>query len=59
MTIECTVKEVTAACMQFKHDKKDAYVELNSSAIIYAPRIVFRVLCLLVNVLVLHGHVPP
>ena len=53
-----TVEEFTAACMQFKHDKKDADVELKSSAIIYAPSIVFRVLCLLVNSIVLHGHVP-
>ena len=45
-------------CIQLKHDKKDADVELNSSAIIYAPPIVFRVLCLLVNAIVLHGHVP-
>ena len=53
-----TVEEVTAACMQLKHDKKDANVELNSSAIIYLPLIVFRVLCLLVNAIVLHGQVP-
>ena len=45
--------------MQLKHDKKDADVKLNSSAIIYTPSIVFRVLCLLVNSIVLHGHVPP
>ena len=45
--------------MQLKYDKKDADVELNSSAIIYASPIVFGVLCLLVNAIVLPGHVPP
>ena len=59
MAKKFTVEEVTAACMLLKHDKKDAHVKLNSSANIYAPSIVFRVLCLLVNSIVLHGHVPP
>ena len=39
--------------------KKNADVELNSSTIMYVPLIVFKVLCLLVNAIVLHGHVPP
>ena len=54
-----TVEEVTAACMQLKHDKKDADVKLNSSAIINAPAVIFKLLCLLINAIVLHGHVPP
>ena len=54
-----SIEEVTAACMQFKRNKKDADVELNSSAIIYTPTIVFRVLCLLVKATEMCGHIPP
>ena len=44
--------------MQLKHNKKDTDIELYSSAFINAPFKFIKLICLLINAFIAHGHVP-